>query len=140
MGFLDLFKGKGKAVRVLTADDDLGVVRLLKDILQMQGYTVITANCGADAIRLALSEHPDLILLDIRMPGMSGLQVLASLKGDPKTRNIPVVMVTAEQKGKDFEDAFALGAKGYILKPIRMEQVVKKVTAIVPPPTKPSTP
>ncbi len=128
MGLMDLFSRKEKKPRpVLCVDDDPDVLAMLVDAMQMMGMKTASATNGPDAVKVAQSENPRLILLDMRMPGMDGLQTLPLLHNNPKTAHIPVVMVTGETTGKDVEDAFSLGAKGYVIKPIQIQLLIKKV-------------
>lgn len=128
MGLLGMSGKKEKKPRpVLCVDDDADVLSMLVDAMQMMGMRAIGASNGPDAVKFAQSENPRLILLDMRMPGMDGLQTLPLLHNNPKTAHIPVVMVTGETTGKNIEDAFSLGAKGYVIKPIRIQLLIKKV-------------
>ncbi len=80
--------------KILVVDDEEDILDLLELRLAANGYSVVTANNGKDAIRLAKEEHPNLILLDIMMPGMDGSEVAGILRNDPETKNIPVVFLT----------------------------------------------
>ena len=135
MGLFGMFKkDERERPHVLVVDDSSDIVNMVSGVLRAIGYAVITAPDGAQAMKLAVAERPRLILLDVNMPVVDGRQTLALLKGDPNTRDIPVIMATAEQLGKDVEDAFALGAVDYIVKPIRIPLLVEKVRQRVPPP------
>ena len=81
--------------KILVVDDDKSVLLLLEKRLTEEGYSVITAENGYDALALAKSKNPDLIILDLVMPGMEGSEVSAKLKEDPKTMNIPIIFLTA---------------------------------------------
>ena len=119
---------------ILVVDDDKDVASFIQDVLLSSGYQAITANDGEKAVAAAKAENPCLILLDINMPGWSGLRTLTQLRVEEETRAIPVLMVTAEQMGRDVEDAFKRGAKGYVIKPVDIPRLLKKVAEIVPRP------
>lgn len=136
MGWFDA-QGAGKKSRpVLAVDDEFAVTLLLKGVLEAIGLPVVTANRGIDALRLAESCAPRLILLDVKMPDMDGIATLGLLKENAKTRDIPVLMVTAEQTTADIDTAFGLGAVGYVVKPILIPALIEKVRAALaePPP------
>lgn len=104
--------------RVLVVDDLEVNVLLLKAKLSAANYSVLSAQSGAKAIETARAEHPDIILLDVMMPGMDGYQACKILKNTPETSDIPVVMVTALDGESDMEAGFRAGADGYITKPV----------------------
>lgn len=107
----------------LVIDDDKLLLRLVELNLAKLGIKVIQADNGRDAIRLALEEKPDLILLDIMMPQMDGFEVIRQLKAIKETSSIPVVMLTAKSNPEDRERCHELGAVGYITKPFRLEEL-----------------
>ncbi|MEJ5186384.1 MAG: response regulator [Candidatus Geothermincolales bacterium] len=107
----------------LVIDDDKLLLRLVELNLAKMGIKVIQADNGKDAIRLALEEKPDLILLDIMMPQMDGFEVIRQLKAIRETSSIPVVMLTAKSNPEDREKCQELGAVGYITKPFRLEEL-----------------
>ena len=101
--------------KVLIVDDDPGSLAGLSAILSARTFSVLIANSGEKGLEVASSKLPDLILLDIRMPGLSGLQVCQRLKANPVTANIPVLFLTASTD--QIEEAFSVGGVDYILKP-----------------------
>ena len=118
----------GKAT-ILVVDDMPDNLAVLGELLQPE-YRVLAANNGARALRLALSEPPpDLILLDVMMPGMDGYEVLARLKAEAATRDIPVIFVTAMDAQEEEERGLELGAADYITKPLRPRIVLARVRA-----------
>ena len=119
---------------VLVIDDSDEIRSLVMDVLTGAGYEAIGASGGRKGLELAQAEEPSLILLDINMPDWTGLQTLTEMRKVDTLRSIPVLMVTAEQMGKDVESAFARGAKGYVIKPIEITRFLKKVAEFVPPP------
>ncbi len=112
---------------ILIVDDEPANVTTLAQLLR-PAYQVRAANSGAAALRVAASEpRPDLVLLDISMPGMDGYAVLARLRGDPATQDIPVVFITALAAAEDEERGLALGALDYITKPIKPGVILARV-------------
>jgi len=103
---------------ILLIEDNPLNLELARDVLQAAGYTVVDARTAEEGLRLAAAVVPQLILLDIRLPGMNGLDAVRSLKHDVHTRDIPVVALTAQAMAGDKQTAFAAGFDGYITKPI----------------------
>ena len=113
--------------KVLLVDDDPGTRSLLSDILEEEGYEVSTAATGFEAIRLTDDNRPDVILLDIDMPGGSGTSVLRNLKQRPSTKEIPVIMVTGYSDTRIMVESVRLGARDYIQKPWHVDEVERSV-------------
>jgi DNA-binding response OmpR family regulator len=111
--------------RVVVADDDPDIVDILKFNLEAAGYEVLTASDGEAARDLILEEVPDLVVLDIMMPKMDGLEVLTIIKGQPKTRTIPVVMLTAKTSDNDLWQGWDAGADYYITKPFDLDELLR---------------
>jgi len=114
--------------RILAVDDERHMLRLLEYNLQNCGYDVITASDGPSAIRKVKGQSPDLILLDIKMPGMSGYDVCKQLKEEPSTAKIPVIFVSVLA---DDEKAKTMGARAYILKPFSPSTLIKEVKEVL---------
>jgi CheY-like chemotaxis protein len=104
------------AVRILLAEDDRILRKAGEVSLRKKGYEVISAVDGADALAKALDQKPDLVLLDVMMPKMSGFDVLDALKGDPSVRDIPVIMLTNLETAADVRRAADAGAHSYLVK------------------------
>jgi len=104
--------------RVLIVDDSPTEMYKLTDWLEQHGHQVIKANNGADGVALALQEKPDVVLMDIVMPGMNGFQATRQLSKDPETCNIPVVVVTTKDQETDRIWATRQGAKAFLTKPV----------------------
>ena len=100
--------------RILIVEDNEVDVRLLKDILEMRGYDTLQTDDGLEAIDLALANRPDLILMDIQLPDISGLEVTRRLRGDERSRQIPIVAVTAFAMGWHEREALDSGCDAYI--------------------------
>ena len=127
MGFFS--KSSGGKTRILVVDDSPLIVMSIKLILEDAGYEVLDAFAGVDALKLAENKLPKLILLDVMMPGIDGIETLSRLKTNAKTASIPVLMVTGMQTGKDVEKAFGYGASGYVVKPVEADRLLAKITA-----------
>ena len=117
--------------RVLIADDDELLVRLLEHKLTQAGLQVICVADGESALERALSDSPDLIVLDAMMPGPDGFQVLQRLKDSEDTKDIPVVMLTARKMESDIVSGLALGADDYIVKPFMPEEVLARLRRLL---------
>ena len=115
------------AALVLIVDDTPVSATLLQLILEAAGYAVVAAQDGATAIQVALARQPQLILLDVMMPGMDGYEVCSVLKSDPATRHIPVIFVTASDEPESESLGFSLGAADYITKPYKQANVLSRV-------------
>ncbi len=116
-----------KKERILAADDTPANLHLLGKILKQEGYDVRLVPKGALALSSAAAEPPDLILLDIKMPDMSGHDVCGRLKADPRTRNIPVIFISALHDAPDKVEAFSAGGVDYITKPFQAPEVLARV-------------
>jgi flagellar protein FlaH len=108
---------------VLVADDNRDLRNLLSDILLDAGYEVIEAKDGREALEMASNDPPDLILLDVQMPFMDGFEVLEKLRGNPDTRQTPVIMLTVVPTGQGARPALELGVTHYLIKPIALDLV-----------------
>jgi two-component system, OmpR family, alkaline phosphatase synthesis response regulator PhoP len=111
--------------RVVVADDDPDIVDILKFNLEAAGYDVLTAEDGEAARDLILASVPDLVVLDIMMPKMDGLEVLTVIKAHTQTRSIPVVMLTAKTSDNDLWQGWDAGADYYITKPFDLEELMR---------------
>ena len=118
---------------VLVVDDDATIRRLLQITLETEGFTVTTAGDGVEGLRMAQEvPRPDLVLLDIMMPGMDGLQVCHTLKNDPATADTPVVLLSAKAQSHDIELGMRVGANDYITKPPDLLDLVARVRQLLP--------
>ena len=117
--------------RVLIADDDLPNRAVLRKLLTQRGCEVMEASDGTGALRLAQQHLPDLALVDVMMPGLTGHEVLERLKQDPRTRNISVILVTARKEIEDVERGLVLGAFDYIRKPFAMDRLLDSVSRLL---------
>ena len=103
---------------ILVVEDNERNLKLVRDVLEYAGYDVRVARTGEDGITLAVSEPPDLVLMDLQLPGIDGMEALRRLRESPATAGIPVVAVTAQAMKQDRERALAAGFNGYVEKPI----------------------
>jgi len=114
---------------VLVADDDRDIVRFLEVNLVIEGIDVVTAHDGRDALAKAMNLRPDLILLDVMMPGMDGYEVCAELRADPRFARTPVIMLTAKSLQNDRAIGINAGADDYVTKPFEPLELVARVAA-----------
>lgn len=114
---------------IMIVDDESSLRSLVRANLEIDGFDVCEAVDGIEAMNLLRDMQPDLILLDIMMPGKDGIEVLGELAADNKLKDIPVILLTAKGEQKDLERGAELGARGHITKPFDPEQMVRTVKA-----------
>jgi CheY-like chemotaxis protein len=118
---------------ILTIEDTPSFRQLIRMTLEFEGYLVREANDGKSGLELARISPPDLILLDLMMPGMSGLEVCQQLMADVRLRQVPVVVLSSSNDSDEIEACLQLGAQGYLLKPFRpkmlLDVVLEKINA-----------
>ncbi|HMD54727.1 MAG TPA: response regulator transcription factor [Phycisphaerae bacterium] len=117
--------------KVLVVDDERDLVDLISLNLQRQGYEVITAHDGKVGLELARKQLPDLIILDLMMPGLSGQEVVTRIKGDPQTATLPILMLTARGEETDIIVGLSLGADDYVTKPFSVKVLMARVAAVL---------
>jgi DNA-binding response OmpR family regulator len=106
-----------KPIKVLVCDDERYILEAVSYVVREEGYSVLTAEDGEEALRLARAELPDLIILDISMPKKDGHAVCRELKSDPTTRGIYIIMLTAKGQERDMRESYKCGADEHMLKP-----------------------
>lgn len=119
------------AEKVLIVDDDLETLRLVGLMLQKQGFTIVVANNGGQALSMAAQELPDVIVLDVMMPDIDGFTVTRQLRKDPATAGIPILMFTAKGMVEDKVTGYEAGADDYLTKPIHPVELVARVRALL---------
>ena len=113
--------------RILVVEDNPKNLKLVRDVLRFSGYEVIEATSGEDGVRLAASEHPDLILMDLQLPGIDGAEALRRIRAGEQNHAVPVVAVTAFAMDHDRQRAFDSGFTGYVEKPISVRALPQQV-------------
>ncbi|MBN2550338.1 MAG: response regulator [Anaerolineales bacterium] len=119
------------AEKILVVDDDLDTLRLVGLMLERQGYKIVVASSGQQALALAKSEQPDLIMLDVMMPGLDGVEVARRLRVDPDTQEIMIIMFTAKAQAEDKVTGFDAGADDYLTKPTQPAELIAHVKAVL---------
>jgi len=117
--------------KILIVDDEEDLLELVRYNLEKEGYRTICAETGEKALILAGSQHPDLIVLDLMLPGMSGLDVTKAIKRQPDTQSIPIIMLTAKGEETDIVTGLELGADDYITKPFSPRVLIARAKAVI---------
>ncbi|MGE6605460.1 response regulator transcription factor [Halomonas sp. NPDC076908] len=118
-------------VKVLVVDDEPNIVLSLEFLMEQAGFEVVTAEDGEQALARVEDTRPDLLLLDISLPGISGFDVLERLRSKEATAQLPIIMLTAHGRDVEREKGMALGADDYITKPFSTQSLVEKVKALL---------
>lgn len=117
--------------KILIAEDEPDIRELVAFTLRFGGYEVVAAMNGEEAVQLALRELPDLILMDVRMPRMTGYDACRVMKADPMLKHIPVVFLSAKGQETEIQTGLNAGAEEYLLKPFAPDQLTERVRAIL---------
>ena len=117
---------------VLLVDDDPVILRLLEVNFEMEGFAVRTAGDGQEGLEVARAEQPDVIVSDVMMPRMNGLELAASIKADPATAAIPVLLLSAKAQATDIRAGLEAGADDYVTKPFEPNDLVERVIKLLP--------
>jgi DNA-binding response OmpR family regulator len=115
----------------LLVDDDPVILKLLQVNFEMEGFKVSTANDGVEGLEKARAERPDIVLLDIMMPRMDGLEVTKALKGDPDTKDIPIILLSAKAQASDVQAGKDMGADDYLTKPFDPLELLERVNELL---------
>ncbi|HVX86216.1 MAG TPA: response regulator transcription factor [Phycisphaerae bacterium] len=117
--------------KILVVDDERDLVELIAMNLQRNGYEALVSHDGATGLELARRQKPDLVILDLMMPGLSGRDVTVALKGDPDTAGMPILMLTAKTEETDIIVGLSMGADDYVTKPFSMKVLMARVAAVL---------
>ena len=112
---------------ILIVEDNEKNMKLVRDVLQVKGYQTLEAGTGEDGLKVAREKKPDLILMDIQLPGMSGIEALKALRAAPETAAIPVVAITASVMQQDRQQVMSAGFDGFIDKPFNLRSLLDTV-------------
>ncbi len=119
------------AIKILIVEDDPTIAESLNALLTAKGYSALAVGDGSEAVVAARRENPQLMLLDVILPKMGGLDVCQILKKDPATKDIKIVMITALGRMGDVEAAFSSGADDYLIKPFDSQRLFKKIEKVL---------
>ncbi len=120
------------AKRILVIEDHEDNRRIMRDLLTSAGYELVEAVTGEDGVALAETQHPDLILMDIQLPGIDGYETTRRIRASPALRRIPIIAVTSYALSGDDAKAFEAGCDGYVAKPFSPRELLAKVREFVP--------
>jgi DNA-binding response OmpR family regulator len=116
-----------EAVRVLVIDDDPVILKLLQVNFEMEGFAVLTASDGLQGLQAARDSRPDVVISDVMMPHMNGLELVAALGADEGTDDIPIILLSARAQGTDVTEGLDVGADAYVTKPFDPLQLIDQV-------------
>jgi len=114
--------------KILIVDDDVSITELMKALVKMQGHEPTTVNDSLQALNIAKSVNPDLITLDLMMPGLTGFELCKLLHEDPEFANTPIVIISARDDSESKEKALEAGAKDYLTKPFDITNLANKIS------------
>ena len=117
--------------RILIVDDSPTEVKKISGLLTKNGHEVLSADNGSDGVAIARSEQPDLVLMDVVMPGLNGFQATRQLTRAPETASIPVIIVTTKDQETDRVWGTRQGAKGYLVKPVNEDDLIKTINSLI---------
>jgi DNA-binding response OmpR family regulator len=118
-------------LKVLVIDDDPVILELLRVNFEIEGFDVVCARDGNEGLAMAQELHPDVVISDIMMPRRDGLQLLSDLKGDPRTEDLPVILLSAKAQKSEVQHGLDLGADDYITKPFDPIQLIDRLNAVM---------
>ncbi|MFH1653661.1 MAG: response regulator transcription factor [Pseudomonadota bacterium] len=115
------------AKKILVVEDEILLLEMMKDRLKFKGYEVLIADNGKDGAFKAISEGPDLIIADLLMPEIDGMQMIKIIRSDSNLKKVPIIVISALGRDEDVEKAIAAGANDYIVKPYSVDDLMKKI-------------
>jgi DNA-binding response OmpR family regulator len=124
-------KKRSRKIKIQVTDDEPNIVQTLKDRLEMNDFDVVIAHNGSDGLKVAEQERPDIILLDVIMPVMNGLEMLEMLRKQPWGQDISIIMLTARSQTQDVARANACGIDDYIVKPFDLSELLEKIESLL---------
>lgn len=126
-------KRRNISSKILIIEDDPGILRYLSYIVERQGYQTITAANGLEALRKVAQEKPDLLVLDVMLPGIDGFEICHRLRDDAATANLPIIIVSAKGQDTDRAAAMQVGANEFFTKPVDRVALLSKIAELLPP-------
>lgn len=117
--------------KILIVEDDPSFSRAINHIIQKEGYDVITASNGMAGLRMAKDENPDLLILDVMLPGLDGFEICHQLRQEPLTENLPIIMLSAKGQEIDRTTGLKVGANEYLTKPVDRALLLEKITSLL---------
>jgi DNA-binding response OmpR family regulator len=117
-------------MKILIVDDDTGLTQLLQLVFESRGFWVTTAYDGEQALQTLENELPEVIVLDLMMPGVGGLEVCKQVREDPRTADIPIIVLSAMPNESAHQEAMDAGATEYLIKPIRPSDLIKRIREV----------
>ena len=117
--------------KILIVEDHPGMREALRRQIESWGFAAITASNGKEGVETALKEKADLIMIDLMMPEMDGLQMTEILRSNPETKEVPIIAVTAAFRRQDRQNCMGVGCNDYIVKPFKLDELHKKINALV---------
>jgi len=119
--------------KALIVEDHPDILEILIQVLETLGFTIVSANTGIEGVEKAITEKPHLILMDIMMPRMNGLEATRLIRTNPETKNIPILAITALFRESELRDCIKAGCNDYILKPFTPEKLLEKIQTVLDP-------
>ncbi len=116
--------------KILVVDDDEHILRSLAQYLELEDFDVTTASSGVEALERFAESRPDLMVLDVMMPGMDGFEVLQKIRQDTETSALPVLMLTARDQHADIMKGYQMGATSYLVKPFNLDELVEAINEV----------
>lgn len=117
--------------KILLVDDEVDFLAVIKDALQIRGFDVVTAASAIEAGVELAGKKPDIILMDIKMPGINGIQACSAIKKNPSTEDIPIIVVSAVSDEHEMKKALEAGVTDYFIKPVDIEKLVRRIREIL---------